>query len=99
MHGALAGSFLGLAFTGLPIRFHAYPWIQSLVRATGGFGALLFFHKFCALVLTVTFLIHLANIGYQLRRNLVWNPEKERFVDDDEANKLLDHALRDPWKL
>ena len=42
---------------------------------------------------------HLANIGYQLRRNLVWNPEKERFVDDDEANKLLDHALRDPWKL
>jgi len=42
---------------------------------------------------------HLANIGYQLRRTLVWNPEKERFVDDDEANKLLDHALRDPWKL
>lgn len=44
-------------------------------------------------------LCHLANIGYQLRRNLAWDPEKERFIDDDEANKLLDHAMRDPWKL
>jgi predicted dehydrogenase len=42
---------------------------------------------------------HLANIGYQLLRNLVWDPEKESFVNDDEANKLLDHAMRDPWKL
>jgi predicted dehydrogenase len=42
---------------------------------------------------------HLANIGYELRRKLVWDPEKERFVNDDEANKLLDHAMRDPWKL
>jgi len=42
---------------------------------------------------------HLANIGYQLRRNLAWDPEKERFVDDDAANKLLDHAMRAPWKL
>jgi predicted dehydrogenase len=42
---------------------------------------------------------HLANIGYQLRRNLAWDPEKERFVDDDEANKLLSRTMRDPWKL
>jgi predicted dehydrogenase len=42
---------------------------------------------------------HLANIGYKLRRNLVWDPEKEHFVDDKEANKLLDHAMREPWKL
>ncbi len=42
---------------------------------------------------------HLANIGYRLRRNLAWDPEKEQFVNDDEANKLLDHAMRDPWKL
>ena len=42
---------------------------------------------------------HLANIGYRLRRNLAWDPQKEQFVNDDEANKLLDHAMRDPWKL
>jgi hypothetical protein len=42
---------------------------------------------------------HLANIGYHLRRDLKWDPAKERFVDDEEANKLVDHVLREPWKL
>jgi predicted dehydrogenase len=42
---------------------------------------------------------HLANIGYQLRRALRWDPVRERFVEDDEANKLVDRPLRAPWKL
>ncbi len=42
---------------------------------------------------------HLAKIGYQLRRNLAWDPAKEQFVNDDESNKLLDIPMRDPWKL
>jgi hypothetical protein len=42
---------------------------------------------------------HLANIGYQLHRNLDWDPKKERFVNDNEANKLLGHAMRELWKL
>jgi predicted dehydrogenase len=42
---------------------------------------------------------HLGNIGYQLRRPLRWDPVKEQFVKDDEANKLVDRALREPWKL
>ena len=41
---------------------------------------------------------HLANIGYQLRRPLRWDPAKERF-DDDAANKLVDRELRGAWKL
>src|SRR5207247_873801 len=42
---------------------------------------------------------HLANLGYQLRRTLKWDPLKERFVDDEEANKLVARAMRKPWKL
>jgi predicted dehydrogenase len=42
---------------------------------------------------------HLANIGYQLRRPLRWDPNKEQFVEDAEANKLVDRELRAPWKL
>jgi predicted dehydrogenase len=42
---------------------------------------------------------HLANIAYQLGRALRWDPEKEQFVKDGEANKLVDHPLREPWKL
>ncbi|MCU0878517.1 MAG: Gfo/Idh/MocA family oxidoreductase [Pirellulaceae bacterium] len=42
---------------------------------------------------------HLANIGYALRRPLKWNPEKQEFPTDSEANKLLDYEMRGEWKL
>jgi predicted dehydrogenase len=42
---------------------------------------------------------HLGNIGYALRRKLKWDPAKERFEGDDEANALLDDTPRDPWTL
>jgi predicted dehydrogenase len=42
---------------------------------------------------------HLANIGYALRRPLKWDPAKEQFAGDDEANKLLDYTPRAPWKI
>lgn len=41
----------------------------------------------------------LGQIGYDLHRPLNWDPVKERFVNDDDANKLLSRPLRDPWKL
>ena len=79
LHGALVSTFLGLAFTGLPLRFSTAPSMQNLARAVGGFGAILFFHKFCAVVLTAAFLTHLAHIAYRVvaRREwgLLWGPD------------------------
>jgi predicted dehydrogenase len=42
---------------------------------------------------------HLANIGYRLRRPLKWDPAKEEFPSDSEANKLLDYQMRGEWTL
>jgi predicted dehydrogenase len=42
---------------------------------------------------------HLGQIGYELRRPLKWDPEKEQFVDDAEANKRLDYEYRAKWKI
>ncbi len=42
---------------------------------------------------------HLANIAMKLRRRLRWDPDKERFHDDDQANRLLSKPLRAPWHL
>jgi predicted dehydrogenase len=42
-------------------------------------------------------LCHLANISYRLRRSLTFDPEKEKFVGDDEANKLLTRNYREPF--
>jgi len=39
----------------------------------------------------------LANISCQLGRTLVWDAEKGRIVDDDEANRLLRRPCRRPW--
>jgi cytochrome b subunit of formate dehydrogenase len=62
LHAALFTSFLGLAATGLPLRFSESIWARGLAKGVGGFGAILFFHKFCALVLTVAFLIHIKDL-------------------------------------
>lgn len=41
----------------------------------------------------------IANIAYWLNRPLEWDPGKEKFRKDKEANKLLHSPIRDPWKL
>ena len=62
LHAALFTSFLGLAGTGLPLRFSESIWARGLAKGVGGFGAILFFHKFCALVLTFAFLVHVKDL-------------------------------------
>lgn len=42
---------------------------------------------------------HLANIAIKLGRKLRWNPRREQFIRDEEANRLLDRPRRDPWQL
>ena len=42
---------------------------------------------------------HLANIALATQTRLQWDPEKERFTNNDAANKLLHYEYRKPWKL
>jgi predicted dehydrogenase len=42
---------------------------------------------------------HLANISLEMKQRLEWDPEKERFINNDEANELLSYEYRKPWKL
>jgi len=42
---------------------------------------------------------HLSEIAMRLRRKLAWDPAAERFVNDDEANRMLERAMRAPWRL
>jgi cytochrome b subunit of formate dehydrogenase len=62
LHAVLFSTFLGLAATGLPLRFSSAPWAIRFARIVDGFGTILFFHKFCALILTIAFLIHVRDI-------------------------------------
>jgi predicted dehydrogenase len=42
---------------------------------------------------------HLGNIAYKLGRPLKWDPQREVFVGDSDANRLLKRAMRGPWHL
>jgi predicted dehydrogenase len=44
-------------------------------------------------------LCSLANHGYQLGREMNWDPNKYEFPGDKEANALLSRPGRGPWKL
>ncbi|MCU0875151.1 MAG: Gfo/Idh/MocA family oxidoreductase [Pirellulaceae bacterium] len=47
---------------------------------------------------TVT-VCHLANIAHALKRPLRWDPVKEEFPNDAEANRCLARANREPWQI
>lgn len=79
LHAILVTTFLGLAMTGMPLRFSHVGWAVRFANAVGGFAAILFFHKLCAVTLTVGFLIHVADTLYRgiIKREggIFWGPE------------------------
>lgn len=43
-------------------------------------------------------LCHLGNIATLTEQHLQWDPEKERFTNSPEANKMLKPFIRSPWR-
>jgi predicted dehydrogenase len=42
---------------------------------------------------------HIGNIAIRTQQRLRWNPEREEFVDNAEANRWLSREMRAPWRL
>lgn len=42
---------------------------------------------------------HAINISMLLKRNLKWDPAKEEFLDDAQANRMRTRASREPWNV
>ena len=42
---------------------------------------------------------HLGNITLWLGRPIRWDPDRERFVNDPEADRFLSRSMRAPWHL
>ncbi|HVB34829.1 MAG TPA: cytochrome b/b6 domain-containing protein [Patescibacteria group bacterium] len=90
LHAVIFSTFIGLALTGLPLRFSHAVWAQDYARVVGGFASILFFHKFCAVILTLAFLAHLGDIFRRVvikkEKGLLWGPNSlvprgQDFVD------------------
>jgi cytochrome b subunit of formate dehydrogenase len=78
IHGLVMMSFLGLAFTGIPIRFSYVGWTQQLVSVLGGIEVFRFFHRFFAVITfgyAIAYLVHiLRRIFVQKERRLLYGP-------------------------
>jgi len=78
LHAVLLSTFLGLALTGLTLRFSAAHWAATFAHIVGGFAAIRFFHLFCAVLLTAAFLAHVGNLVYRIAAkrelDLLWGP-------------------------
>ncbi len=42
---------------------------------------------------------HIGNISMLLGRKLKWDPDRERFINDEQANRMLSRWMRSPWRL
>ena len=76
-HFLVIVSFLGLAMTGLPLKFSYTPWAQFLAEYLGGFETAGFVHRFMALVTFLYAGMHLGRIFRKAARGekgLFWGP-------------------------
>jgi len=78
LHAVLVVTFLGLAATGLALRFSNAAWSRALANGMGGIPAVLFVHKFLAVALTIDFLYHVFDIARRVLFKkewwLLWGP-------------------------
>jgi cytochrome b subunit of formate dehydrogenase len=78
LHGLVIITFLGLAATGMTLRFSERGWAKWLAEMTGGFGAVLSLHKLCAVLISAGFVYHIGDILYRAiikkDRSLFWGP-------------------------
>lgn len=64
LHGAIIISFLGLAVTGMPLKYSGSDWSIKLVRIVGGFEAAGVLHRICAVITFGYFVGHLIYLAY-----------------------------------
>ena len=68
LHGLVVISFLGLALTGMTLKFSYLPWAQWLSHMLGGFESAGFIHRICALITFFYFGIHIFDLVKRKRQ-------------------------------
>jgi cytochrome b subunit of formate dehydrogenase len=72
-HAIMVVSFLGLAVTGMTLKFSYLPWAKWLSEALGGFESAGYIHRVCAVLTGVYFIWHLVNlVQKKMRKRVSW---------------------------
>ena len=95
LHVLLMTSFLGLAFTGLPLLFSERPWAAQLSRVVGGFQAAGFLHRVFAACMLLTFGLHLARLLKKIFGDrdygILWGP-RSMVPRPEDLRQLVGHV-------
>jgi cytochrome b subunit of formate dehydrogenase len=84
IYALLIVSFIGLAVTGLPLKYGAYPWARRLAGLVGGFQTTSIWHRLFAVLLLSSCAVHLMWIVKYVRQRrrrgagwkaLLWGPD------------------------
>ncbi len=93
-HVVLIVSFLGLAATGMPLRFNQAGWAIDFSHRVGGFDAILLFHKAFAILLTLVFAVHIGYLFWlglvKKQKGILWGPTSMTPQPRD-ARQLVQH--------
>jgi len=78
MHVVIIVTFLLLALTGLPLKFHAAAWAQTLINLLGGIDSARFIHRVAALGTLGYMAVHITQIfirwAINKEKGLFWGP-------------------------
>ncbi|MBI5085361.1 MAG: hypothetical protein HZB13_12280 [Acidobacteria bacterium] len=69
LHLMVISSFLGLALTGMLLKFSYSPWARGLARLLGGFESAGYIHRFCALLTFTYFALHIRDLFKKKRES------------------------------
>jgi cytochrome b subunit of formate dehydrogenase len=81
LHLMVIVSFLGLALTGMTLKFPDFGFFQQLSAWLGGYSVTGFIHRACAVVTFAYFLMHLWHMALKLKRKQI--SFKEMFVGEN----------------
>ncbi|MDH3577584.1 MAG: hypothetical protein OEO71_07155 [Gammaproteobacteria bacterium] len=78
MHVVIITTFMLLALTGLPLKFHGAPWAQQLVDILGGIDSTRFIHRIAAIGTFGYMLVHIIDVFvrsvFRKERGMFWGP-------------------------
>jgi len=71
---------------------HKANWLDCIKSRAETVAPVEVAHRSCSVCL-------LGDIAMRLGRKLKWDPEHERFTNDDQANRIVSQPMRSPWGL
>lgn len=85
LHLLVVSSFLGLALTGMTLKFSYAPWAKVLAHLLGGFEGAGLIHRFCAVLTFTYFALHIRDLMRKRKasgkgwREYIFGPESMMF--------------------